>query len=239
MSREPTNSSGQAAGADLSVLQRNIGYQFRSEKILRQALTHKSFSKDNNETLEFIGDAVLGYLIAVILYRRDQSLAEDALSLMRASLVRGTALAEMAREIDLAPHLRLGVGERKSGGRQRDSILANAFEALIGAVHEDGGIQACARSVESIFNAHLDSLDLENLKDAKTKLQELLQGVQMKLPNYSVEQVSGVDHQRSYTVICEVVELDMQTRAIASSRRQAEQAAAADMLQALAEHNLG
>ena len=238
MSKEPTSKSGRAAGADLSVLQRSIGYQFRSELILRQALTHKSFGNDNNETLEFIGDAVLGYLIAVMLYHRDQSLTEEALSLMRASLVRGTALAEMARQIDLAPHLRLGVGERKSGGRQRDSILANAFEALIGAIHEDGGIQACARSVELIFSAHLDSLDLEDLKDAKTKLQELLQGVQMKLPDYSIEGVTGVDHQRSYTVTCEVSELDIQTRGIASSRRQAEQTAAAQMLQILAERNL-
>ena len=97
-------------GADLSVLQRNIGYQFRSEDILRKALTHKSFSKDNNETLEFIGDAVLGYLIAVKLFHHDSALGEDALSLMRASLVRGTALAEMAQEIDLAPHLLLGSG---------------------------------------------------------------------------------------------------------------------------------
>jgi ribonuclease-3 len=225
-------------GENLSELQRNIGYQFCSEDILRKALTHKSFSKDNNETLEFIGDAVLGYLIAVELFHRDSALGEDALSLMRASLVRGTALAEIAREIDLAPYLLLGSGERKSGGRQRDSILANAFEALIGAIHEDGGIQACAATVEHIFSARLASIDLENLKDAKTKLQELLQGAHMNLPDYSVAEVGGVDHQRRYTVVCMVCELDLECRATASSRRGAEQSAAAEMLEMLAVHDL-
>ncbi len=225
--------------ANLTVLQRNIGYQFHSEDILRKALTHKSFSKDNNETLEFIGDAVLGYLIAVKLFHYDSALGEDALSLMRASLVRGTTLAEMAREINLAPYLLLGSGERKSGGRQRDSILANAFEAIIGAIHEDGGIQACAEFVEHNFSARLASIDLENLKDAKTKLQELLQGVHMNLPDYSVAEVGGVDHQRRYTVVCMVCEFDLECRATASSRRAAEQSAAAEMLQMLAVHDLG
>ena len=234
MSNIPTDSTGVATGADLVVLQRRIGYEFQSPKLLECALTHKSFGKQNNERLEFIGDAVLGYLVAVMLYRSDTSLAEDALSLMRASLVRGTTLADLAREIGLAPHLRLGSGERKNGGRQRDSILADAFEALVGAIHEDGGIGACAEVVDNLFGPRLDALDPQDLKDAKTKLQELLQGAQMSLPDYQVTDVKGEDHQRSYTVACEVAEFALTCSATESSRRGAEQSAAAQMLQVLA-----
>lgn len=238
MSEEPISSSGQAIGADLSVLQRHIGYKFTSVDLLRTALTHKSFSKQNNERLEFIGDAVLGYVVGLMLYRRDSALAEDALSLMRANLVRGTMLAELAREIDLAPYLRLGSGERKSGGRQRESILADAFEALLGAIHEDGGIEACRAVVERLFGERVAGLSPENLKDAKTQLQEILQGVQMSLPDYVVEEIAGADHQRKYTVACSVAQLDLACTATASSRRGAEQAAAASMLQVLASRGL-
>lgn len=234
MSNEATHSAGVATGADLAVLQRRIGYQFQSPELLECALTHKSFSRLNNERLEFIGDAVLGYLVGLMLFRSDDTLAEDALSLMRANLVRGTTLAELARDIGLAPHLRLGTGERKSGGRQRDSILADAFEALIGAIHEDGGIQACTDVVEALFRPRLIGLDPENLKDAKTKLQELLQGAQMGLPEYQIVDVSGEDHQRSYTVDCQVTELALTSTASESSRRGAEQSAAAQMLLLLA-----
>ncbi len=207
-------------------LQVTLGYEFADPELLRTALTHKSFSKQNNERLEFIGDAVLGYLIGIMLYRRDAKLAEDALSLMRAKLVRGSTLAEVARDIGLAECLRLGSGERKSGGRQRNSILADCFEAVIGAIHEDGGIEACRTLIERLFNPRVAQLDPNDLKDAKTRLQEVLQGQQLALPEYAVEAVSGADHQRLYTVVCRVPGLDIRCRASASSRRGAEQAAA-------------
>jgi len=216
---------------DFSALEQSIGYRFLNPALLRSALTHKSFSKQNNERLEFVGDAVLGYLVADMLFDRDASLAEDALSLMRARLVRGSTLAEVAREIDLAPHLRLGSGERKSGGRGRASILADAMEAVIGAIHEDGGIEACRAVVDRLFAARVKVLDPEDLKDAKTRLQELLQGMQLELPGYTVEEVGGADHRRQYTVACTVAELDLVCIATASSRRGAEQAAASKMLE--------
>ncbi len=231
MSSVPTNK--QVPAADLSRLQERLGYTFKQPELLTLALTHKSFSKNNNERLEFLGDAVLGYLIGAMLYAREESFAEDALSLMRANLVRGTTLADIARALDIAPLLRLGSGERKSGGRQRDSILADALEAIIGAVHEDGGAAACRAVVESLYAQRVAVLDPQNLKDAKTKLQELLQGAQLDLPAYRVEQVEGADHQRRYTVVCEVPALEASSQATATSRRGAEQAAAADMLEQL------
>ncbi len=226
-----TNPPGSAA--ELDRLQRQLGYQFQNIALLQQALTHKSFSKQNNERLEFLGDAVLGYLVGHMLYTVEKSHAEDALSLMRASLVRGSTLAEIAKQIGLADNLRLGGGERKSGGRQRNSILADAFEAIIGAIHEDGGIAVCARVVEQLFSERINSLDPENLKDAKTKLQELLQSASLDIPSYEVTDVGGADHQRQYTVSCEIVSLGIQCEATSSSRRRAEQAAAAAMLKQL------
>ncbi len=214
----------------LARLEARLGYSFGQPDLLRTALTHKSFSKQNNERLEFIGDAVLGYLVGIMLYRRDAALAEDSLSLMRARLVRGSTLAEIAREIGLTEFLRLGSGERKSGGRHRNSILADCLEAVVGAVHEDGGIEACAALVENLFSQRVASLDPEDLKDAKTRLQELLQGAGLPLPEYSVEAVAGADHQRQYTVQCRVDVLELTCRASASSRRGAEQAAAAAVL---------
>ena len=234
MTNLPTDSQANNV-PNLSRLQRRIGYEFQRSDLLNQALTHKSFSKQNNERLEFIGDAVLGYLVGHLLYLTNPDYAEDSLSLMRASLVRGTALAEIAREIDLAPNIRLGSGERKTGGRQRSSILADAFEALIGAIHEDGGIEACRVVVALLFSSRVEDLDPENLKDAKTKLQELLQGRQLQLPEYSVEEVNGADHQRLYTVACEVESMTLKVNATASSRRSAEQAAAALMLEHLSD----
>lgn len=220
-------SSINSSGADLERLQQELGYRFKAPQLLQAALTHKSHSKLNNERLEFIGDAVLGYVVGVMLFRHDDGLSEDLLSLMRAKLVRGSTLAEVAREINLAPHLRLGSGERKSGGRQRDSILADAFEAVIGAIHEDSGIQACTKTVEKLFSQRVRQLDPENLKDAKTRLQEFLQARQCDRPEYSVQAVTGKDHERRYTVACHIKTWDITATAIASSRRNAEQEAAA------------
>ena len=143
MSNEPTTNDSSANSAALARLQDQLGYTFDDPALLQLALTHKSFAKQNNERLEFLGDAVLGYLIAEMLYRRNERVREDGLSLMRASVVRGSVLAQVARGLQLGPNLRLGSGERKSGGRDRDSILADAMEAVLGAMHEDGGIDPC------------------------------------------------------------------------------------------------
>jgi ribonuclease III len=224
-----------AVQKDLLGLQQRLGYQFKNQQLLQQALTHKSYAKENNERLEFVGDAVLGYLVGSLLYRLYQNVQEDALSLMRAELVRGRTLALLAKELELAPLLHLGSGELKSGGRDRDSILANAVEAVIGAVHEDGGIQACADLVHALYKERVKDLDAQSLKDAKTQLQELMQSQGKDLPSYEVEEIAGADHQRQYSVRCSVPTLNKSFVASASSRRGAEKAAAqlllADILQ--------
>jgi ribonuclease-3 len=215
---------------NLTALQRSIGYQFSDLGLLQQALTHKSHSKTNNERLEFVGDAVLGYLVGSMLYRNYPHVQEDALSLMRAQLVRGKTLAQVAMRLNLPEYLQLGSGELRSGGRQRASILADALEAVIGAVHEDGGIEQAQQLVQKLFADLTQGLDAESLKDPKTRLQELLQGNGLDLPTYTVEQVSGADHQRQYTVKCEVPSLAVQAVAADSSRRAAEKAAAHEVL---------
>ena len=223
-----TSSMGSAD--NLAALQRSIGYQFSDLGLLQQALTHKSHSKTNNERLEFVGDAVLGYLVGSMLYRNYPHVQEDALSLMRAQLVRGKTLAQVAMRLNLPDYLQLGSGELRSGGRQRASILADALEAVIGAVHEDGGIEQAQQLVQKLFADLTQGLDAESLKDPKTRLQELLQGNGLDLPTYTVEQVSGADHQRQYTVKCEVPSLAVQAVAADSSRRAAEKAAAHEVL---------
>lgn len=218
------------SSADLDRLQHKIGYRFEQLALLKQALTHKSYSKTNNERLEFMGDAVLGYLVGNMLYQHYPNVQEDALSLMRAQLVRGKTLAQVASRIDLSEYLLLGVGELRSGGRQRGSILADALEAVIGAVHEDGGIEHAQRLVHLLFSDLTKDLDAESLKDAKTRLQELLQGNGLDLPVYTVEEVSGADHQRQYTVKCEAISLGLMAVAKDSSRRAAEKASAHEVL---------
>lgn len=228
------------SSADLDKLQRKIGYRFENLPLLRQAVTHKSYSKNNNERLEFMGDAVLGYLVGNMLYRLYPDVQEDALSLMRAQLVRGKTLAQVALQIDLPSYLLLGSGELRSGGRQRASILADALEAVIGAVHEDGGIEQAKRLVHQLFHDLTLGLDAESLKDPKTRLQELLQGQGLDLPIYTVEQVSGADHQRQYTVKCETPSLGLMAVAKDSSRRAAEKASAHEViLMALAQKQIG
>ena len=217
----------------LARLQDRLGYRFVDAALLQLALTHKSFAKQNNERLEFVGDAVLGYVIGTRLFQHFPHVQEDALSLMRASLVRGTTLADVAQEIGVAECLNLGSGERKSGGRARGSILADALEAIIGAIHEDSGIDAAQTVIRHLFDARIAALDLEQLKDAKTKLQEHLQGRGIALPDYRVVDVSGADHARRYKVACRVAGLDAEAEGIGSSRRKAEQAAAGALLKSL------
>lgn len=214
----------------LEKFQDRIGYRFNEPKLLQQALTHKSYSKTNNERLEFMGDAVLGYLVGSMLFRHYPDVQEDALSLMRAQLVRGKTLAQVASSIQLPEYLLLGSGELRSGGRERASILADALEAVIGAVHEDGGIEQAQGLVRRLFEDLTKGLDAQSLKDPKTRLQELLQGNGLELPLYTVERISGADHQRQYTVKCEVPALKLEAVAQESSRRGAEKSSAQQVL---------
>jgi len=233
LSKAPTTKgmvTPNASANRMEKLQDKIGYRFKQPKLLQQALTHKSYSKTNNERLEFMGDAVLGYLVGSMLYRQYPDVQEDALSLMRAQLVRGKTLAQVALSIQLPECLLLGSGELRSGGRERASILADALEAVIGAVHEDGGIEQAQRLVHQLFNDLTKGLDAQSLKDPKTRLQELLQGNGLELPLYTVDKISGADHLRQYTVKCEVPALGLMAVAQESSRRGAEKASAQQVL---------
>jgi ribonuclease-3 len=200
-----------------------------------RALTHKSHSRQHNERLEFLGDAVLGYLVASALYQDQPDAHEDTMSLLRASLVRRETLADIARSIDLGAHLRLGAGVKRGGGHRLDSLLADALEAVIGAVHLDGGIEAARDVVNRLLGPRMRSLDPEVLKDAKTRLQERLQGAGLALPEYSIESTSGSAHAKVFTVCCRVSDFDLSVEAEGRSRRAAEKLAAERMLERVQE----
>lgn len=203
------------------------GYRFSNPGLLRQALTHRSHSADHNERLEFLGDAVLNCVIAAELYRLYPSTSEGDLSRVRASLVNGQNLCVLANEMDVGPRLLLGEGEIRSGGAQRPSMLANAVEALIGAVYLDGGFSAAQSFTLRIFSDSLKNIDLRVAgKDAKTLLQELLQARHQPLPRYSVIATAGEAHEQFFTVECSVPEMNITTRGDGASRRAAEQVAA-------------
>ncbi len=216
----------------LEDLQVKLQYQFNNPELLMLALTHKSYAKTNNERLEFLGDAVLGFVIARMLYATRSTFNEDDMSLARAHLVRGSTLADVARELELGRHLRMGSGELKSGGRERASILADALEATIGAIHEDGGIQACTEVIEQLFGVRMARLDPNDVKDSKTLLQEHLQAAQRALPEYEVLEVFGADHEREYLVACRLDD-GVSVEARSSSARKAEKQAAKMMLRQL------
>jgi ribonuclease-3 len=222
----------------LAKLEERLGHSFENDQLLFQSLCHKSYAADNNERLEFIGDAVLGYVVASDLHTLYEDAQEDVLTLMRSRLVMGRALAEVAREIGLPEHIRLGSGELKSGGRHRDSIVADAFEAVIGAIHEDGGIEAARGVIRRLFEVRMRDLPKTELKDAKTMLQEVLQGAALGLPVYSVEDISGADHARLFKIRCEVTGLGVGDVGSASSRRRAEQQAAAKVLKLIEDQDL-
>jgi ribonuclease-3 len=215
-------------------LQKALGYTFREPKWLERALTHRSFSADHNERLEFLGDAVLGLAVSTALVSRWRNLPEGDLSRVRANLVKQPTLAELAQNLGLEGHLRLGSGEMQSGGRHRPSILADALEALLGAVYSDGGFEAATAVVEKLYTPWLtqDKLDAMG-KDAKTALQEWLQGHKMALPIYQVLGTVGLAHEQTFQVSCRVDELDLESRGEGTSRREAEQQAANAMLQSL------
>ena len=217
---------------DVQRLQQRIGYQFANTALLQQALTHRSYAALNNERLEFLGDALLSATISEYLYRRFPDVKEGILSRLRASLVKGETLAELALEFNLSDYLIMGSGELKSGGFRRKSILADTVEALIGAIFLDSNIQMCQQCVLSWFSSRLEHLSADDqLKDPKTALQELMQARKLPLPVYTVASVDGASHQQSFTVSCQVALLDNVVQASASSRRQAEKNAAKMALQ--------
>ena len=217
--------------SDLRALQAALGYEFRQPALLNQALTHRSMGTVDNERLEFLGDGLLNALIGEALFQRCPRHDEGALSRLRSSLVREESLCQLARELDLGRQLRLGESERKSGGQRRDSILADAVEAVLAAIYLDGGFEAGKAAVHRWFAEALDHLpDPESLKDAKTRLQEWLQSKGRELPVYSVIDASGPPHKRRFRARCTLPDGDACCEAEASSRRVAEQQAARDML---------
>ena len=211
-----------------------LDYRFNEPSLLEQALTHSSASKRNNERLEFLGDAVLGITIARLLFESRPDDTEGELTRARAALVNGTTMAEIGRELAIDTQIILGKGELQAGGAQRGSALADALEALIGAVFVDGGHTAADQLIQRLFTERLAALPRPpGLKDAKSRLQEWLQGRGLALPSYAVDSERGSDHAKVFVVSCDVGELAAPTRGAGSSRRRAEQEAAAAMLQEL------
>jgi len=208
-------------------LLRLLGYRFSDPLLLRQALTHRSYGAPHNERLEFLGDGVLNFIIASLLYERFPVLPEGDLSRLRAHLVNQETLSQLARTLDLGQYLLLGEGELKSGGFRRPSILADAFEGILGAIYVDGGFEAAVDVVRRIYEPLLAELDPKSLgKDPKTLLQEYLQGRRLSLPLYNVVSVSGYAHYQRFQVECVILELSIRAEGEGSSRRSAEQNAA-------------
>ncbi|HMV00776.1 MAG TPA: ribonuclease III [Rhodocyclaceae bacterium] len=211
----------------LATLEEALGHCFADRGLLQTALTHRSFGAGHNERLEFLGDSILNCVIAVTLYRRFPGLPEGDLSRLRANLVRQDTLQRIAQNIALGPQLRLGEGELRSGGEGRPSILADALEAMLGAVFLDAGFSAAELVVERLFAELLDGLNPgEACKDAKTRLQEWLQGRRQPLPKYATLGTTGAAHSQRFEVACELERLGVRTVGTGSSRRLAEQAAA-------------
>ena len=211
-------------------LSQRLGYRFRDESLVLLALTHRSKGAHNNERLEFLGDSILNFVIADDLYRRFGQAKEGKLSRLRARVVKGQTLADVAREFELGDFLLLGSGELKSGGHRRDSILADTVEALIGAIYLDTGLEAARERILSWFASRLDELSLEDpIKDPKTRLQEYQQGRHMSLPRYQVVAVDGPSNEQVFTVECRIPDLPPVV-ADGASRRAAEQLAAQKLL---------
>lgn len=211
----------------LETLQERFGYQFVDQTLLRQALTHRSFGQPNNERLEFLGDSVLNCAVAALLYERFSAIDEGDLSRVRANLVRQQSLFEIAKRLELSQLLLLGDGERKSGGSRRPSILADALEALIGAIYLDGGFLAAREVLKLLYDPVLRDVDPKTLgKDAKTLLQELLQGKKLPLPVYTVVATHGAAHDQLFELECVIAKLAIRVRGSGGSRRAAEQQAA-------------
>ena len=214
----------------LDALQHRLGYQFSQPDLLVRALTHRSAHRDHNERLEFLGDALIGLVTAAAFYDRFPGEDEGVLSRLRASVVSGKSLASLAKELDLSSCLILGESERKSGGRLRDSILADTFEALAGAAMLDGSLPQARDVVGAWLEPAIAAATPDATVDAKTRLQEWCQARSEALPEYSVVEVTGSDHAQSFRVQCLLADQQRSTKATGSSRRRAEQSSAALML---------
>ncbi len=218
---------------DIERLQRRLGYRFERENILLQALTHRSAGAKNNERLEFLGDAILGFEVAEQLYRRHPHATEGQLSRARAQLVKRETLALVARRLELGDYLILGTGELRSGGQNRDSILSDAVEAIIAAVYIDGGMAPARDLVSFLLQKEIAAISPEShSKDPKTLLQEMLQALGYALPHYEVISVEGSAHEQLFHVKCTLPGLNLERNGQGRSRRKAEQQAASRMLQA-------
>jgi ribonuclease-3 len=208
-----------------------LGHTFKDPNLLEIALTHRSKSSKNYERMEFLGDSILGFVIAKWLFSQFDELSEGKLSRMRSSLVRREALARVARTINLGNSLILGEGELKSGGFDRDSILADAVESVIGAIYLDGGFTAAEQFIHTHFDVLMSqTTELKSAKDPKSRLQELMQKMGYRLPSYSIVDTQGQHHDQLFTIECRLDELPYVTRATAKSRREAEQIAAKEIL---------
>ena len=215
-------------------LEDRLGYRFEAPALLRRALTHKSAGTDNFERFEFLGDAALGFVVGQMLFEANADDSQHRLTIMRANLVNGAALADVARELDLGQHLILGAGVRKGGGANQPSMLADAFEAVLGAIVCDSGIDAAAIVIRKLFSERIETQRETVAADPKTRLQEHLQGRRLDLPEYLVQQ-SGVAHAPIFSATCRVAALSLSCRGQGGTRREAEKAAAAAMLCRLAE----
>jgi ribonuclease-3 len=223
--------------AEMARLEQALGYQFGDSKLLGLALTHRSVGSRNNERLEFLGDSILNHIIAEAMYHQFPASREGELSRMRAALVNGETLGAMAAELGLGDFLRLGSGERKSGGHRRNSILADALEAVIGAILLDSDVEQCRRCVLNWFDSRLLELSPGNLgKDPKTQLQEYLQGRNYPLPEYALLRVTGDDHAQEFIVSCCLQKPNLVVEGTGSSRRKAEQDAANSALNRITHH---
>lgn len=217
---------------------RQLGYVFKQPQLLQRALTHRSYAPDHYERLEFLGDSILGCVIAKYLYSEYPDLSEGDLSRLRSNLVKESTLVLFAQQLDLGSQLKLGEGELKSGGFRRPSILADAVEALFGAIFLDGGFIAAEAAVLNLFVPYLAKVDMKTLgKDAKTLLQEYLQGRRLALPCYSVIDTLGVAHEQSFQVECAIPQLKITTCGSGTSRRNAEQQAALAAYQLIGNKN--
>ena len=217
---------------------RRLGYFFADLGLLELALTHRSFGGKNNERLEFLGDSILNYVIAEDLFHRFPKAKEGELSRLRASLVKGDTLAELAREFGLGDYLKLGAGELKSGGFRRDSILADAVEGIIGAIYLDAGMDICREHILAWYRERLNATSLKVVtKDAKTRLQEFLQARRHPLPQYDVVDIVGDPHDQTFFVHCQIELLPEPVKGKGNSRRIAEQNAASKALKLLEQKN--
>ena len=220
-------------GADLVQLQTTLDYQFKNSHLLKQALTHRSFGVDNNERLEFLGDALLDLIVGESLFNQHPGADEGNLSRLRSSIVNKSALAGIGREWNLGEHVLLGAGELKSGGRSRDSILADTVEAVVAAVYLDGGLAACRKLVDAWTLEFVRNPEARQTKDAKTRLQEKMQASGHGLPDYQVLAIEGEAHAQSFLVECRVEGLERVHRGRGRSKRAAEQQAALETLRSL------